>query len=156
MFFLTLKYVNDVIQYPFTAESVRDFLIACLQSLPSFTSEKVQIRRLSLIDILSAVPRLTCLELWDPVTGSFIPYCLVSQVLAAHIGANPMFLPDLEAVEFIWEREYTAHELERALMATVGTCSTYGKLKDVAIGRLRKYEELSVDTNHRLAALKRG
>ncbi len=65
-----------------------------------------------------------------------------------------MFLPDLETVEFIWQREDTGGKLEKALMEMVETRRAYGKLKEVTIGRLNPYEELSVDTNRRLAALK--
>ncbi len=149
-----LKYVNNMIQYPFAAESVIDVLGTCSKSLRSFSLEKVPIRASSLIDILSVIPGLTRLELRDPVLGSFIPYCPVSQALATYIEANPMFLPDLETVEFIWHREDTGRKLEQALMEMVETHRAYGKLKEVTIGRLNPYEELSVDTNRRLAALK--
>ncbi len=150
-----LKYVNDIIQYPFAEESVTDALGTCSQSLRSFSLEKVPIRTSSLIDILSVVPGLTCLELRDPVLGSFIPYCPVSQTLATYVEGNPMSLPDLEAVQFIWQREDTGRELEKAPMEMVETRRAYGKLKEVIIGRLNPYEELSVDTKRRLAALKR-
>ncbi|PBK61554.1 hypothetical protein ARMSODRAFT_964935 [Armillaria solidipes] len=150
-----LKYTNDVIQCPFAAESVTDLLGTCSQSLRSLSLEKFPIRALSLIDILSVVPGLTCLELHDPMLGSFIPYSPVSQTLVTYIEANPMFLPDLEVVEFIWQRDDTGRKLEKALMEMVETRRSYGKLKEVTIGRLNPYEELSVDTNRRLAALKR-
>ncbi|SJL11963.1 uncharacterized protein ARMOST_15377 [Armillaria ostoyae] len=150
----TLKYVDNIIQYPFPAESVTDVLGTCSQSLRSFSLEKVPIRTSGLIDILSVVPGLTRLELRDPVLGSFIPYCPVSQTLATYIEANPMFLPDLEALEFIWQREDSEQKLENALMEMVETRRSYGKLKEVTFGRLNPYEELSVDTNRRLAALK--
>ncbi|PBK84889.1 hypothetical protein ARMGADRAFT_1088044 [Armillaria gallica] len=149
-----LKYVANVIQYPFAAESITDVLGTCSQSLRSFSLEKVLVRASCLIDILSVVPGLTRLELRDPVLGSFILYCPVSQTLATHIEANSMFLPDLEPVEFIWLREDTRCKLEKALMEMVETRRAYGKLKDVTIGRLNPYEEFGVDTNRRLAALK--
>ncbi len=149
-----LKYVGNIIQCPFAAESITDVLGTCSQSLRSFSLENIPIRTSSLIDILSVVPGLTHLELRDLVLGSFILYCPVSQTLASYIEANPMFLPDLEAVEFIWHREDTGRELEKALMEMVETRRAYGKLKEVTIGRLNPYEELSVDTNRRLAALK--
>ncbi|KAK0448423.1 uncharacterized protein EV420DRAFT_1647323 [Desarmillaria tabescens] len=132
----TLKYVNNIIQYPLVAKIVSDVLGTCSQSLRSFTLEKVPIRASSLIDILSVVP--------------------VSQALANYIEANPAFLPDLEAVEFIWQREDTGRKLEKALMDMVETRRACGRLRDATIGRLNPYEELSVDTNHRLAVLKRG
>ncbi|PBK61522.1 hypothetical protein ARMSODRAFT_1025649 [Armillaria solidipes] len=149
-----LKYVNNIIRYPFAAESVTDVLGTCSQSLRSFSLEKVPIRTSSLIDILSVVPGLTRLELRDPVLGSFIPYCPVSQTLATYIEANPMFLPDLEVVEFIWQREDSEQKLENALIKMVETRRAYGKLREVIIGRLNPYAELSMDTNRRLAALK--
>ncbi|KAK0244946.1 hypothetical protein EDD85DRAFT_534 [Armillaria nabsnona] len=149
-----LKYVNNMIQYPFAAESVTDVLRTCSQSLRSFSLEKVPIRASNLIDILSVVPGLTRLELRDPVLGSFIPYCPVSQTLTTYIEDNAMFLPDLEAVEFIWQREDTGRKLEKALMEMVETRRGSGKLKKVTIGRLNPYEELGVDTNRRLATLK--
>ncbi|KAK0232521.1 hypothetical protein IW262DRAFT_1324766 [Armillaria fumosa] len=149
-----LKYASNIIQYPFAEKSVTDVLSACSQSLRSISLEKVPIRASSLIDILSVVPGLTRLELRDPALGSFIPYCPVSQTLAAYIEDNPTFLSDLQAVEFIWQREDTERKLEKALMDMVETRRVYGKLKEVIIGRLNPYEELSVDTNRRLAALK--
>ncbi|SJL11981.1 uncharacterized protein ARMOST_15395 [Armillaria ostoyae] len=153
--FFRPEYVNNIIQYPFPAESVADLLGTCSQSLRSLSLEKVPIRASSLIDILSVVLGLTCLEIRDPVLGSFIPYCPVSQAFATYIKVNPAFLLDLEALEFIWQREDTGHKLEKALMEMVETRRAYGKLKEVTIGRLNPYEELSVDTNCRLAALKR-
>ncbi|KAK0475279.1 hypothetical protein IW261DRAFT_1496767 [Armillaria novae-zelandiae] len=149
-----LKYVNNIIQYPFAAESVTDLLSVCSHTLRSISLQKVPIRASSLIDILSVVPGLTRLELRDPVLGSFIPYCPVSQTLAAYIEDNPTFLPDLQAVEFIWQREDTERKLEKALLDMVEMRRAYGKLKEVTIGRSNPYEELSVDTNRRLAALK--
>ncbi len=118
--------------------------------------EKVPIRASALINILSVVPGLTHLELRDPVLGSFIPYSPVSHALATYMEANPMFLADLEALVLIWQREDTEGKLEKALMEKVETRRVYGKLKEVTIGRLNPYEDLSVDTNHRLAALKQG
>ncbi len=38
-----------------------------------------------------------------------------------------MFLPDLKAVEFIWQREDTGRELEKALMEMVETRRAYGE-----------------------------
>ncbi|PBK84911.1 hypothetical protein ARMGADRAFT_1067204 [Armillaria gallica] len=111
--FFALKYVNNIVQYPFAAKYMADVLGTCSQSLRSFSLEKVPIRTSSLIDILSVVPSLTCLEIRDPVLGSFIPYCPVSQTLATYFEANPVFLPDLEAVQFIWQREDTGRELEK-------------------------------------------
>ncbi|KAK0224717.1 hypothetical protein EDD85DRAFT_237561 [Armillaria nabsnona] len=151
-----LKYRDNIVQHPLAEESVISFLSTCSHSLRSFTLEKVPIRASTLINILSVVPGLTHLELRDLVPGNFIPYCPVSQVLATYMETNPMFLADLEAVVLIWQREDTEGKLEKALMEMVETRSVYGKLKEVAIGRLNPYEELSVDTNHRLAALKRG
>ncbi|KAK0224716.1 hypothetical protein EDD85DRAFT_858874 [Armillaria nabsnona] len=149
-----LKYVNNIARYPFLEEYVNTVLQLCSLSLRSFTLEKVPIRASTLINILSAVPGLTHLELRDPVLGSFIPYCPVSDVLATYMEANLMFLPDLEAVVLIWQREDTERKLENALMEMVETRRVHGKLKDVTIGRLNPFEELSVDTNHRLASLK--
>ncbi|PBK93644.1 hypothetical protein ARMGADRAFT_1063017 [Armillaria gallica] len=151
-----LRYRDDIVQHPLAEESVISFLRTCSRSLRSFTLEKVPIRPSTLINILSVVPGLTHLELRDLVPGSFIPYCPVSQVLATYMETNPMFLADLEAVVLIWQREDTEGKLEKALVEMVETRSVYGKLKEVTIGRLNPYEELSVDTNHRLAALKRG
>ncbi len=51
-----------------------------------------------------------------------------------------MFLPDLETVQFIWQREDTGRELEKALTEMVETRRAYGKLKEVIIGRLNPYE----------------
>ncbi|PBK92051.1 hypothetical protein ARMGADRAFT_1031510 [Armillaria gallica] len=150
-----LKYVNNIIQYPFVAKSMADILGTCSQSPRSFSLEKVSIRTSSLIDILSVVPGLMCPEIRDPVLGRFIPYYLVSQTLATYFEANPVFLLDLDAVQFIWQREDTGRELEKALMEMAETRRAYGKLKEVIIGRLNPYEEMSVDTNRRLAALKR-
>ncbi|PBK84891.1 hypothetical protein ARMGADRAFT_1088046 [Armillaria gallica] len=143
-----------MIQDPFAAESVTDVLRTCSQALRLFSLERVPVRASSLIDILSVVPGLTRLELRDPVLGSFIPYCPVSQTLATYVEANSMFLPDLEAVDFIWHREDTGRKLEQTLMEMVETRRAYGKLKEITIGRLNPYEELSVDTNRRLATLK--
>ncbi len=151
-----LKYRDNIVQHPLAEESVISFLRTCSRSLRSFTLEKVPIRPSTLINILSVVPGLTHLELRDLVPGSFIPYCPVSQVLATYMETNPMFLADLEAVVLIWQREDTEGKLEKALMEMVETRRVYGKLKEVTIGRLNPFEELSVDTNHRLAALKRG
>ncbi|SJL18173.1 uncharacterized protein ARMOST_21749 [Armillaria ostoyae] len=123
-------------------------------SLRSLTLERVPIRASSLIDILSVVPGLTCLEIRDPVIGSFIPYCPVSQTLGTYIEADPAFLPDLAAVEFIWKREDTGRKLEKVLMEMAETRRAYGKLKEVTIGSLNPYEELSVNRNRRLAVLK--
>ncbi|SJL13622.1 uncharacterized protein ARMOST_17068 [Armillaria ostoyae] len=151
-----LKYVNNIVQYPFPEEYVIIFLSTCSCSLRSFKLEKVPIRASTLINILSVVPELTHLEIRDPVLGSFISYCPVSQALATYIEANPMFLTDLEAVVLIWQREDTEGKLEKALMEMVETRRVYRKLKEVSIGRLNPYEEISVDTNHRLTALKQG
>ncbi|PBK58749.1 hypothetical protein ARMSODRAFT_1091096 [Armillaria solidipes] len=123
-----LKYANKIIQYPFAAESVADVLGTCSQSLRSLTLERVLIRASSLIDILPVVPGLTCLEIRDPVIGSFIPYCPVSQTLGTYIETDPAFLPDLEAVEFIWQREDTGRKLEMVPMEMVETRRAYGKL----------------------------
>ncbi|KAK0434811.1 hypothetical protein EV421DRAFT_1277154 [Armillaria borealis] len=151
-----LKYGDNIVQHPLAEESVIGFLSTCSRSLRSFTLEKVPIRASTLINILSVVPGLTRLELRDLVPGSFIPYCPISQALATYIEANPMFLADLEAVVLIWQREDTEGKLEKALMEMVETRSVYGKLKEVTIGRLSPFEEISMDTIHRLAALKRG
>ncbi|SJL13623.1 uncharacterized protein ARMOST_17069 [Armillaria ostoyae] len=151
-----LKYRDNIVQHPLAEESVISFLSTCSRSLRSFTLEKVPIRASTLINILSVVPGLTHLEIRDLVPGSFIPYCPISQALATYMEANPMFLADLEAMVLIWQREDTEGKLEKALMEMVETRRVYGKLKEVSIGRLNPYEEISVDTNHRLAALKQG
>ncbi|PBK93650.1 hypothetical protein ARMGADRAFT_131314 [Armillaria gallica] len=151
-----LRYRDNIVQHPLAEESVISFLRTCSRSLRSFTLEKVPIRPSTLINILSVVPGLTHLELRDLMPGSFIPYCPVSQVLATYMETNPMFLADLEAVVLIWQREDTEGKLEKALMKMVETRRIYGKLKEVTIGRLNPFEELSVDTNNRLAALMQG
>ncbi|KAK0234123.1 hypothetical protein IW262DRAFT_1291013 [Armillaria fumosa] len=92
----------------------------------------------------------------DPVPGSFIPYSPVSQALTTDMEANPMFLVDLEAVVLIWRREDTEGKLEKVSMEMIETRSVYGKLNEITIGQLNPFEELSVDTKHRLAALKRS
>ncbi|KAK0434806.1 hypothetical protein EV421DRAFT_1276586 [Armillaria borealis] len=148
-----LKYRDNIVQHPLAEESVISFLSTCSRSLRSFTLEKVPIRASTLINILSVVPGLTHLEIRDLVPGIFIPYCPISQALATYMEANPMFLADLEAVVLIWQRKDTEGKLEKALMEMVETRSVYGKLKEVTIGRLNPFEEISVDTNHRLAAL---
>ncbi|KAK0197723.1 hypothetical protein F5146DRAFT_1116770, partial [Armillaria mellea] len=92
--------------------------------------KKILIRSSSLIDILYVVPGLTRLELRDPVLGSFIPYCPVSQALPRTLRLIPCSFRILESIEFIWKREDTGRKLKTALMEMVETRSMFWKMKD--------------------------